>query len=252
VVVARPGARWQGPPGDAGLPAAIRTTAGRGGVSLLPAFAVDRTPMLLRTLARLEAEGSVPELPVYVDSPMAQAALDVYRDAVRAGDPEIRPDAADGHHLIVPRRLRLMRTREDSERLNDPGMPCVIISASGMATGGRVLHHLRHQLPNPRNSVVLTGFQVAGTRGRALADGARQLKIHGRYVPVRSTVVTIDGFSAHADAEEMSAWLGAVRPPAVAYVVHGEPSSAEAFAVRLFADRGWNAVVPAHGEKVRL
>jgi metallo-beta-lactamase family protein len=246
------GNRRHGVAGDGELAAAIRHTARRGGVALLPAFAVDRTPMLLRTLARLEADGAIPELPVYVDSPMAHAALDVYNDAVGTRDPEIRADAVDGDRLIMPRRFRLMRTREESQRLNDPAMPCVIISASGMATGGRVLHHLRDQLPNSRNSVVLTGFQVAGTRGRALADGVRQLKIHGRYVPVRSTVVVVDGFSAHADAAEMMAWLGDVRPPQVAYIVHGERSSAESFADRLFSERGWNTVVPTQGEKVRL
>jgi metallo-beta-lactamase family protein len=237
--------------GDVALGAAIRRAVRRGGVALLPAFAVDRTPMLLRTLARLEDEGAIPELPVYVDSPMAQAALKVYQSAVEGGDPEIRPEAVARGRLVVPRQLRLMRTREESERLNQPGHPCVVISASGMATGGRVLHHLEHQLPDSRNSVVLTGFQVAGTRGRALMDGARQLKIHGRYVSVRAHIDVVKGFSAHADAEEMIGWLGDVRPPSVAYVVHGERSAAAAFAGRL-TDKGWNAVVPEHEEKVRL
>lgn len=137
------------PPGDDRLAAVIRRTAHRGGVALLPAFAVDRTAMLLHTLARLETRGAVPEVPVYVDSPMALNALQVYDDAARSRSRELRPGAGVDGTLLRPRRLRLMPTRADSEQLNNPGHPCVLISASGMATGGRVLHHLRHQLPNP-------------------------------------------------------------------------------------------------------
>lgn len=145
-----------------------------------------------------------------------------------------------------------MRTRDESEQLNAPRHPCIIISASGMATGGRVLHHLRHQLPDWRNAVILTGFQVAGTRGRALADGARQLKIHGRYVPVKAQVYTVDGFSAHADSAELLQWLGGVPPPEIAYAVHGEPTAAEALVDRLRTQLDWNAVVAEPLEKVRL
>jgi metallo-beta-lactamase family protein len=237
--------------GDERLAAAIRRTARRGGVCLLPAFAVDRTPVLLMTLARLQREDLIPPLPVYVDSPMALHALEVYREAIRRHDPEIRAEVRDGH-LFEPEGLRLMQSREESESLNRPGHPCIIVSASGMATGGRVLHHLAEQLPQPRNTVVLTGFQVPGTRGRALADGARTLKIHGRYVPVRAEVCSVRGYSAHADAAEVVDWLRPLPPPRAAYVVHGEPSSAEALAGRIEADLGWLAVVPRYRERVRL
>jgi metallo-beta-lactamase family protein len=121
-----------------------------------------------------------------------------------------------------------------------------------MATGGRVLHHLTHQLPSARNSVVLTGFQVPGTRGRALADGAKQIKIHGRYVPVRAQIHVTHAYSAHADAEQMVQWLSAMKPPDTAYVVHGEEDAARALATRLYDDLGWNAVVPRYLERVRL
>ncbi len=237
---------------DRALADVIRRTTHRGGVCLLPAFAVDRTPVLLMALARLKRAGEIPDLPVFVDSPMALHALEVYRDAIAGHDPDVRPEIGADRHLFEPTGLRLMPTREDSEQLNRPGRPCIIISASGMATGGRVLHHLADQLPNSRNSVVLTGFQVPGTRGRALADGARSLKIHGRYVPVRAEVTSLEGYSAHADAAQLVSWLADMRPPRVAYAVHGEPEAARALADRLGDELGWNAVVPEYLEKVRL
>jgi metallo-beta-lactamase family protein len=234
---------------DEDLASAVRRTVARGGTCLLPAFAVDRTPVVLMTLARLQDEGRVPEVPVYVDSPMALHALDVYREAVSRGDSELRPQVVAGG-MRLPRDLRLVPDAEGSARLNRPRHPGIIVSASGMATGGRVLHHLAEQLPQPRNSVVLTGFQVPGTRGRALADGAGSVKIHGRYVPVRAEVCTVRGLSAHADAEETLGWLSEI-DPATAYVVHGEPDAADTLARRL-EGRGWLAVVPRYQERVRL
>lgn len=238
--------------GDESLADAVRRTAGRGGVVLMPAFAVDRTPVLLMTLARLEGEGRIPELPVYVDSPMALHALEVYRAAVRDRDPQLRPEVDNGRGLYWPSRMRLMAAREDSEALNRPDHTCIVISASGMATGGRVLHHLRHQLPERRNTVVLTGFQVPGTRGHALLEGAAQLKIHGRYVPVKAEVVALRGYSAHADAAELTSWLSTMQAPGVAYLVHGEEDSSRALAGRLRRQLGWTAVVPEYQERVRL
>ena len=237
---------------DDELAEVVRRTAHRGGSCLLPAFAVDRTPVLLMALARLKRDGRIPDLPIYVDSPMALRALDVYRGAIRRGDPDVRTEVGTEGHLFEPPGLRLMPTREDSEQLNRPSRPCIIVSASGMATGGRVLHHLAAQLPNPRNSVVLSGFQVPGTRGRALAEGAGQLKIHGRYVPVRAEVFSLRGYSAHADADELVAWLAQMAAPRTAYVVHGEAASSRALAGRLTSELGWSAVVPEYLEKVRL
>lgn len=237
---------------DQDLADVIRRTTHRGGVCLLPAFAVDRTPVLLMALARLKAADQIPDLPIFVDSPMALHALQVYRDAIAQHDPDVRPEVGTDGHLFEPPGLRLMPTREDSEQLNRPGRPCIIISASGMATGGRVLHHLAHQLPNSRNSVVLTGFQVPGTRGRALSDGATSLKIHGRYVPVRAEVTSLQGFSAHADAGQLITWLRDMRAPRTAYVVHGELDASLALAERLGRELGWTAVVPQYLEKVRL
>jgi metallo-beta-lactamase family protein len=238
--------------GDEVLADAIRRTIGRGGVVLMPAFAVDRTFVLLMTLARLETEGRIPAVPVYVDSPMALRALDVYKEAIREHDPQLRPEVTMASTAYRPSHLKLMPGREESIKLNRPDKPCIIVSASGMATGGRVLHHLAHQLPNHRNSVVLTGFQVPGTRGRDLADGAQQLKIHGRYVPVRAEVYATNAYSAHADAAQTVAWLSGMKPPDIAYVVHGEEEAARALAARLADELGWNAVVPRYLERVRL
>jgi metallo-beta-lactamase family protein len=234
---------------DEDLAAAVRRTVARGGSCLLPAFAVDRTPVVLMTLARLQDEGRIPDVPVYVDSPMALHALDVYQDAVGRGDSEVRPQVVAAG-MRLPRDLKLVPDAEGSARLNRPRHPGIIVSASGMATGGRVLHHLADQLPEPRNSVILTGFQVPGTRGRALADGVRSVKIHGRYIPVRAEICTVRGLSAHADAEETLRWLSEI-DPSTAYVVHGEPEAADALAHRL-ETRGWLAVVPRYQERIRL
>lgn len=231
----------------------ISATARRGGVTLIPAFAVDRTAMLLHTLAGLRREGLIPSMPIYVDSPMALAALDIYRKAVHDKSPELRPEIIGPDDPFDPGTLRLVHSAEESMRINDPGRACVIVSASGMATGGRVLHHLRHQLPNSRNTVLLTGYQVAGTRGRRLLDGARSVKIHGRYVSVRAQIANVPEFSAHADADELVTWLAGMRAaPDAVYVVHGEPHASEALADRITDELHWLAVAPHHLERVRL
>ena len=238
----------------------INRTAAHGGTVVIPSFAVDRTEVILMALRRLMAAGRIPSLPVYADSPMALDVLRVYRRAIADGDAEIRPETlaeggagADAPDPFDPGTLVELRTPEESRSLNDVEFPSVIISASGMATGGRVLHHLLRLLPDNRNTVVLPGFQSEGTRGRLLADGAKAVKMLGRYVPVRADVVVLDAFSAHADADEMVAWLrGAPRAPDAAYVVHGEPDAAAALAARLGGDLGWHAVVPRYGERVRV
>jgi metallo-beta-lactamase family protein len=238
------------------LASAVRRTAQRGGSVLVPAFAVDRTELVLLELDRLTRSGAIPRLPVYVDSPMALATLDVYRAALRSRSPQLRPEAAGALDTLAGGKgleLHPVSKVGDSIALNDPDYPCIIISASGMATGGRVVHHLAHQLPDPRNCVVLTGYQAVGTRGRQLLEGATHLKMHGRYVPVRAEVVEVQNFSVHADAGEILQWLGGCPTrPSVVYVVHGEPESASALAGRISEELGWDAVVPRYGERVRL
>jgi metallo-beta-lactamase family protein len=253
VVESTYGDRMHPLPDPESLAGPIRRTANRGGVVVIPSFAVDRTEVVLYRLRELMRSGAVPQLPVFVDSPMALAALRVYRDAIAAGSPELRPDLDRDGDPFDTGHLREVTSVEGSMRLNSPHSPCIIVAASGMATGGRVVHHLKHLLPDPRNTVVLVGFQAAGTRGRDLAEGARQLKIHGRYVPVRADVAVVDEFSVHADAYELMHWLAQLpNPPKTCYVVHGEPSGSRALADRLSHQLGWCAVVPKHLERVRL
>ncbi|MGA7758849.1 MAG: MBL fold metallo-hydrolase [Ilumatobacteraceae bacterium] len=218
----------------------INRTAGRGGTILIPAFAVDRTEVLLVTLQSLMSEGRIPELAVYVDSPMALRVLDVYR----AASPGIDFDPGGGLHECP--------TVEDSKSLNALTAPSIIISASGMASGGRVLHHLARLLPHHRNSVVLCGFQAAGTRGRSLSDGARTVKMLGRYVPVRAEIMTLRSLSVHADADGLVAWIDRLpQRPRTVFVVHGEPDASEQLAERLI-EQGITAVVPHQFERVQL
>jgi len=231
----------------------ISTTAARGGVVLMPAFAIDRTAILLHELAGLMRDGLIPHLPVYVNSPMALAALDVYRAAVANKSSELRPGILGGPDPFDPGTLRVVHSVEESMRISDPGRPSVVISASGMATGGRVLYHLARLLPGKRNTVVLPGFQVPGTRGRALLDGARALKIHGRYVPVRAQIVGLSEFSAHADSDELIGWLSAApSAPETVYVVHGEDHARAVLAGRIHDELEWTAVTPRHLERVRV
>jgi len=230
----------------------IRRALARGGVVVIPAFAIDRTEVLLMALHELMTSGRLPTVPVFVDSPMALAALQVYRRALRDGAPEIRPEIRTcSTDPFDPGDLRLASTAEESARLNDPSFPCILLSASGMATGGRVVHHLAALAPEPRNLILLPGFQVAGTRGRALLDGARTLKMYGGYVPVHAEVVGVTDLSAHADADGLLAWLKtAPASPRTCYVVHGEPPASAALADRIDRELGWCAVQPRDAERV--
>lgn len=246
----------QHPPDESDrLAAVVRRTIGRGGSVLIPAFAVDRTEIVLHALARLRRDGAVPPVPLFVDSPMALAALWVYERAVREGAPDLRPDLPTDPLGLAD--VRIAASVEESMQLNQPAEPSVIVSASGMVSGGRVVHHLAHLGPDPRNTVVLVGFQAPGTRGHDLARGATEVKALGRYVPIRCEVEVFQGFSAHADSGDLMRWLAgpdgapATRPE-VCYVVHGEVDAAQTLARRIRTELGWLAVVPDDGEVVRL
>jgi metallo-beta-lactamase family protein len=236
-----------------GLRDTIVRTVARGGTVVIPAFAVDRTEILLYHLDRMAELGELPDVPIYVDSPMALAALRVYRAAVRAHAPEIRPDVTADPTPFLEGRLREVRSVEESRALTAHDAPKVIIAASGMATGGRVVHHLARFLDDPRSSVVLVGYQAAGTRGQLLLAGARELKMLGRYVRVRADVVNLPAFSVHADADEIIGWLRtATRRPKGVFLVHGEPGPARVLADRIQDELDWTAVVPRQDEIVRL
>ncbi len=232
---------------------AVTRTIEAGGTVLIPAFAVDRTELILRRLAQLERAGRIPQAPVYVDSPMALAALEVYRRAILEGWGEIRPELHGKDEPFATAELIEVRDVEASKTLTASRDPAIVIAASGMATGGRVLHHLAARLPDARNCVMLVGYQAAGTRGRRLLEGASALKMLGRYVPVRAAVVDLTALSVHADRTELLAWAARAEPrPKVAFVVHGEPEAAGALREALEAELDFTAVVPRQLERVSV
>jgi len=231
----------------------IQESAARGGALIVPAFAVGRAQELIWTIRQLEDAGRIPSLPVFVDSPMAINVTDIYCQHPEDHDLDMKLLMDEQRCPLCCRQYRLVRSVAESKAVNGYLGPMIIISASGMATGGRVLHHLKARLPDHRTTVLLPGFQAAGTRGRALQDGARELRIHGQDVAVRAKVVTLDGLSAHADREEILRWAsGFMRPPRRAYVVHGEPQAASALAQTLSFRLHWNVRVADDAETVDL
>ncbi len=226
----------------------INQTTQRGGSVLLPAFAVGRAQALLLTLQRLKRSGLIAEqVPVFLDSPMATQATALYRKHAKL----LRIAPREAQQLCDG--VRIITTAQQSARLARPRYPCIIISASGMATGGRVLHHLKAMAPDERHHVVFAGFQVAGSRGAKLVDGAVEVKIHGENVPVRAQVSQMQGFSGHADANELLAWLRCLpQPPRRTFVVHGEPAAADTLRTRIQDELGWAVRVPQHGSRVSM
>lgn len=231
------------------IEAVVKRAANRGGVVLIPAFAVGRAQQILHFLAGLKNEGRLPPgLPIYLNSPMASEALDIFRrfdDLHRLSPGEVRD---------LCEVARIVRTPEESKALNAGKGPMIVISASGMLTGGRVIHHMKEFAPDPKNVILLTGFQAAGTRGRALLDGATEVKIHGQYVPVRAEVVVLDSLSAHADASEILEWLGTMKgpPPSRVMLVHGEPSAADELRRRIGESFGWAAEVAQPNAEIEV
>jgi metallo-beta-lactamase family protein len=236
-------------PGDvlAELAAVINRTAARGGVVVMPAFAVGRAQAVLHCVHELQQAGRIPHMPLYLNSPMATNATRIYQHH----QDEHRLTAAQSAALF--RSVKMVNTVEESKALNQLRMPSIIVSASGMATGGRVLHHLKAYAPEPRNTILFTGFQAAGTRGDALVRGADAVKIHGGYVPVRAEVAQIDLLSAHADSRQLIEWLGRMRkPPRQVFITHGEPVAADALRRTIEERLGWAARVPEYRESVEL
>lgn len=225
----------------------LARVVGRGGVVVIPAFAVGRAQMLLHVIAQLQADGVAAQVPVYLNSPMATDVTALYRKY-----PDLhRLDAAA---LEAMRGMtHLVGSVEQSKSLNQRHGPMIIVSASGMATGGRVLHHLIAFAPDPRNAIVLSGFQAGGTRGASLAAGAKTLRIYGQDVAIKAEVVQLGAASAHADADEILAWLrSAPRAPRGVFVTHGEPDAGEALRLRIQRDLGWAARVPEFRDQVNL
>jgi metallo-beta-lactamase family protein len=235
------------------LVAGVRRAADQKGWLLIPAFAVGRSQAILYDLRELEEAARIPSLPVYLDSPMAIRATALYAAHTEEHDTVLRQMEAGGKRPFAPRRFFLSRSVEDSKRLNDTGGPGIIIAGSGMATGGRILHHLSRLLPEPATTVLLVGFQAAGTRGRLLREGARAIKMLGQVVPVRAQIMVSDAYSAHADRGEILRWLrGFTTPPGQTYIVHGEPEAAAALRQAVTTELGWQASVAQNGQRVAL
>jgi metallo-beta-lactamase family protein len=232
----------------------INRTVKRGGVLLIPAFAVGRTQALLYHIRRLEDAKRIPRLPVYVDSPMAVDASAVYCQFGR--EPGLRLDLTMGEGDCCPLRCReahFIRTVDESKALGTRELPAIIISASGMATGGRVLHHLAQRLPDARNTVLLVGYQAEGTRGRALLGGAKELKMHGKMVPVKAQISALGGLSAHGDQSDLLRWLSSVKnAPRRVFLVHGEEPGLRGLEAEIQKRFGWPTHIPEYLESVDL
>lgn len=230
------------------LESVLKRTFARGGLVILPSFAIGRAQALMYMLYKLKQAGRIPDIPIYLNSPMAIEATGVYLDYVgrhRLSAEESRAVCA-GVHIV--------RTAQESERLNEHlHGPAVVIAGSGMATGGRVLHHIKRFAPDPRNTILFAGFQAGGTRGAALVSGVREIKIHGAYVTVNAEVANIDNLSGHADYAEMLDWLAQshMRPRRV-FVTHGEADAADAMRRHIEESLGWPAEVPEHLQAVEL
>jgi metallo-beta-lactamase family protein len=225
----------------------IRETVGRGGTVVIPAFAVGRAQSLLFYLHCLKADGHMANVPVFLDSPMAVDASEVFCR-------QLKDHRLPAHECRAACGVaRYVRSVEESKALTANPMPKVIVSASGMATGGRVLHHLKHYAPDARNTILFAGFQAGGTRGAAMVADAEHIKIHGQYVPVRAAVLNLDMLSAHADADEIMRWLRGFRtPPRTTFITHGEPTASDTLRHRIEEELGWPCLVPEHGQQVDL
>ena len=227
----------------------------RGGSIVIPAFAIGRTQTFMYYLRQLEDQQRIPRIPVYVDSPMALSATDLYLRHKEDHDLEfMREEGSDGKgDPLNVHEFHLTRSAEESKAINKVKTPCIIISASGMVSGGRVLHHLVQRLPDAKNAVILGGFQAEGTRGRALQEGAKTLNIFGQPVPVCAEIVEMGQFSAHAGKSELLRWLAALpTPPKQTYLTHGEPAAAQALQAAIQEEFGWKADVARYLDTVPI
>ena len=229
----------------------IKETAAKGGKVVIPSFAIGRVEEVLYWIKQLEDQGQIPKLPVFLDSPMALDALRYYASRATELDRDIG-SAAELRRFFTARFQAVSSAQQSSELVRSK-IPSIVVSSSGMATGGRVLHHLQGVLPDKRSTVLFVGYQAAGTRGRQLLDGATEVTIHGQFVSVKARIEKLDSMSAHADAEETLRWLGGfTTPPRVTYLVHGEPGPMDALKARLQSQLQWNVRTPSHLEQVEL
>jgi metallo-beta-lactamase family protein len=233
------------------LEAVTKESLARGGMMLVASFAVGRCQQLVYLLRTLMAAGRLPEVPVWIDSPMAVEATDVFRRHAAEHDFAEAKMAGVAEALASP-FVRMAKTAEESKAINAHKGPGIVIASSGMMNGGRILHHLAQRLPDPKTTVLVAGFQAIGTRGRSLIDGAKFLRIHGRDVPVRAVVRRVDALSGHADRREIGRWLAGMPAPKKTFLVHGEPPAARGMQEFLRETRGWDVEIAAIGGTARL
>lgn len=228
----------------------VNEAISRGGALVIPAFAVGRTQELIWILRHLEEEGLIPTIPVFIDSPMAESVDQIYVEHPEEHDLEMSRLMNQEDNPLHSKNFHLIKSKDESKTINRLEGPIIIISASGMATGGRVVHHLKMRLANPKTTVLLVGYQAAGTRGRSLQDGAKEIKIHGQFIPVNAHVEMLDGLSAHGDQNDILKWLsGFKNPPRQTYLVHGEAEAASNLAQTIQKQLGWN-VRPAIDQEI--
>jgi metallo-beta-lactamase family protein len=230
----------------------INRVAKRGGQIVIPAFAVDRTQSILYMIRKLEDASRIPRLPVFVDSPMAISVTELYLRHHEDHSAKFTAEEQSGNPLDA-HTVHFLRTVDDSKKLNDMRAPAIIVSASGMATGGRVLHHIARLAPDSRNAILLAGFQAEGTRGRALEEGAKTVRIHGADIPVAAEVTNLRQFSAHAGQSELMRWLsGLPAPPRQTYLTHGEPQASAALKAKIESAMKWRVALPQYLQTVDL
>jgi metallo-beta-lactamase family protein len=235
------------------LAALIQKTAQRGGSVVVPAFAVERTQKFLFMLKELMESGQIPKIPVFCDSPMGIKAVEIFlKHSEEYSDETKRLISQYGSPLQWP-GFTFASTGEESKKINDTKYPCIIISSSGMVTGGRIQHHLAQRLPDPKNTVIFIGFQAPGTRGFTIKSGAPQVKIYGQMVPIRAQIAALEQFSDHADPPELLQWLHTFpQKPGVTYLVHGEPAAASQLRDVMTKDLGWNVQIAQWMQKVQI
>lgn len=232
----------------------VKETLGRGGVLLIPAFAVGRTQTLLYLLRQLEDAGRIPKARVFVDSPMATSVSRFYLRHQEEHDQEARERGARDVGKLYPNHMTFTASVQESKRLNGLKGGAIILSASGMLTGGRILHHAYHRLPHAENTLLISGYQAHGTRGRTIVDGERSVRMFGEWVPINAQIERIEGLSAHGDHEEMMRWMkaGFSKAPSKVFCVHGEPEGLAKHAERITGELGWPTVVPGYKEEHSL
>lgn len=235
------------------LEAVIKDAVEGGSVILVPSFAIGRTQELLYYLSKLQSEGRIPRLPVYVDSPMATSTTHVFAQATEEFDCETQEALKNNLRLLEPQGITFIKDSEQSKALNSARGPMMIISGSGMANGGRIVHHLLHRLSDPSTIVLFTGYQAEGTLGRRLIDHARHVHVLGQQVEVNALVTKLNALSAHADQGEIMSWLrGFKKPPKTTFIVHGEPPAQAVLAKLIREELKWDVVIPYQGESFEL